>query len=87
MTKKTSSRNPLLIPLIVVLVIAVAAVVLLFMQNSSLNDQVTAVQNELENSEATLVETQENLADTEAELTQTQPESFFFIPLFLFSAD
>ena len=41
MTSKSTRRNPLLIPLIAVLVIAIVAIVLLFMRSNDLSSQVT----------------------------------------------
>ena len=68
MSKKTGSRNPLLIPLIAVLLIAVIAVGLLFSQNSKLSTQVADVQSTLATTEANLASTEEKLTQANASL-------------------
>ena len=47
MTSKSTQRNPLLIPLIVVLVIAIVAIALLFMRSNDLSSQVTALNDQV----------------------------------------
>ena len=46
MTSKSTRRNPLLIPLIAVLVIAIVAIALLFMRSNDLSSQVTALKGD-----------------------------------------
>ena len=68
MTQKTSSRNPLLIPLIAVLVIAAVAIGLLFWQNSGLNAQITDLNTQLDTTSGQLQTTEETLRTTQSEL-------------------
>ena len=47
MTSKSTQRNPLLIPVIVLFVIAVAAIVLLFVRSGDLNGQIAQLNDEI----------------------------------------
>ena len=69
MTSRSTRRNPLLIPLIVVLLVAIVAIALLAVRGCSLTSQVTSLSAVVESANAEKAALSAKLEETKAALT------------------